>query len=115
VTVTGGHGLGGVGPFGPWPFRLDILFVLAGLAFMAWAVFRRRWAELVYVGIAVVSLATSTYYMSVAREALLWWPLWISLAIWLTRRRWLTVLYLTSSTAAMVGIACLFLSGNWAG
>jgi hypothetical protein len=115
LAGTGGHGLGGVGPFGPWPFRLDILLVLAGLAFMAWAVFRRRWAELVYVGIAVVSLATSTYYMSVAREALLWWPLWISLAIWLTRRRWLTALYLAASTAAMVGIACLFLSGNWAG
>jgi hypothetical protein len=112
---AGGHGLGGVGPFGPWPFRLDILIVLAGLVFMAWAVFRRRWAELVYVGIAVVSLATSTYYMSVAREALLWWPLWIALASWLTRRRWVAALYLSASTAAMAGIAWLFLSGHWAG
>lgn len=110
-----GGGLGGVGTFGPWPFRLDILIVAAGVAFALWAVFRRRWAELVYVGIAVVSLATSTYYMSVAREALLWWPLWIALAIWLTRHRWLTALYLVASSAAMIGISWLFLTGGWAG
>jgi hypothetical protein len=110
-----GHGLGGVGTFGPWPFRLDILVVFAGLAFAGWAVFRRRWAELTYVGIAVASLATSTYYMSVAREALLWWPLWIALAIWLSHRRWLTGLYLVVSSLMMVGISWLFLTGGWAG
>jgi hypothetical protein len=107
--------LGGVGPFDAWPFRLDILVVLAGLAFVGWAGFRRRWAELVYVGIAVVSLATSTYYMSVAREALLWWPLFIALAIWLSRRRWLTGVSLAVSGALMVGISWLFLTGSWAG
>ncbi|HEX4257918.1 MAG TPA: hypothetical protein VH089_22700 [Streptosporangiaceae bacterium] len=110
-----GHGLGGVGPFGPWPFRLDILMVLAGVVFLGWAAFRRRWAELTYVGLAVVALATSTYYMSVAREALLWWPLWIALAGWLSRRRWLTGLYLAASTAMMAGITWLFLTGHWAG
>jgi hypothetical protein len=110
-----GGGLGGVGTFGPWPFRLDILVVFAGVAFMGWAVFRRRWAELAYVGIAVVSMATSTYYMSVAREALLWWPLWIALASWLSRRRWLTGLYIVVSGAMMIGISWLFLTGGWAG
>jgi len=110
-----GGGLGGVGTFGPWPFRLDILVVAAGVAFAAWAVFRRRWAELVYVGIAVVSLGTSTYYMSVAREALLWWPLGIALALWLGRRRWLTGLCVAASGAVMVGISWLFLTGGWAG
>jgi hypothetical protein len=108
-------GLGGVGTFGPWPFRLDILVVFAGVAFAGCALFRRRWAELAYVGIAVVSLATSTYYMSVAREALLWWPLWIALAIWLSRRRWLAGLYVVVSGAMMVGISWLFLAGGWAG
>jgi hypothetical protein len=53
--------------------------------------------------------------MSVAREALLWWPLWIALASWLSRRRWLTGLYLTASTAMMAGITWLFLTGHWAG
>lgn len=110
-----GGGLGGVGTFGPWPFRLDILVVFAGVAFAGWALFRRRWAELAYVGIAVVSLATSTYYMSVAREALLWWPLWIALAIWLSRRRWLAGLYIVVSGAMMVGVSWLFLAGGWAG
>jgi hypothetical protein len=110
-----GSGLGGVGSFGPWPFRLDILVVFAGVAFACWAGFRRRWAELAYVGIAVASLATSTYYMSVAREALLWWPLWIALACWLSRHRWLTWLYVAVSGAMMVGVSWLFLTGGWAG
>jgi Mannosyltransferase (PIG-V) len=110
-----GGGLGGVGTFGPWPFRLDILVVFVGVAFAGWAAFRRRWAELAYVGIAVVSMATSAYYMSVAREALLWWPLWIALAIWLSRRRWLTGLYIVVSSAMMAGISWLFLAGGWAG
>jgi len=113
--VTSGN-LAGVGTFGPWPFRLDILAVGVGLVFVCWAAFRRRWAEFVYVGIAVVSMATSTYYMSVAREALLWWPLWIGLAIWLSHRRtWLTWLYVVVSGAMMVGISWLFLTGGWAG
>jgi hypothetical protein len=113
----GGFGrLQGTGSFGPWPYRLDILVVFAGVAFMGWAAFRRRWAELVYVGIAVVSLATSTYYMSVAREALLWWPLLIALAIWLSaRRRWLTGLSAGVSVVMMIGISWLFLTGSWAG
>ena len=89
--------------------------VFAGVAFVGWAALRRRWAELAYVGIAVVSMATSTYYMSVAREALLWWPLWIALAVWLSRRRWLTGLYIVVSGAMMIGISWLFLTGGWAG
>ncbi len=88
---------------------------MAGVAFAVWALFRRRWAELVYVGIGVVSLASSTYYMSVACEALLWWPLLIALAIWINRRRWLTGLPLAVSGAMMVGISWLFLTGSWAG
>lgn len=108
--------LQGVGPFGPWPYRLDILVIFVGVAFMGWAAFRRRWAELAYVGLAVVALATSTYYMSVAREALLWWPVLIAFARWLsTRRRWLTGLCAGVSAVMMVGISWLFLTGNWAG
>jgi hypothetical protein len=44
-----------------------------------------------------------------------WWPLWIALALWLSRRRWLTGLYLAVSSAAMVGVSWLFLTGGWAG
>jgi hypothetical protein len=115
----GGGGFGrlqGTGPFGPWPYRLDILMIFVGVAFMGWAAFRRRWAELTYVGLAVVALATSTYYMSVAREALLWWPVMIALALWLsTRRRWLTGLCTGASAVMMIGVSWLFLTGSWAG
>lgn len=113
----GGFGrLGGVGTMDAWPYRLDILMVFIGLAFAGWAIVRRRWAELTYVGLAVVSLATSTYYMSVGRDALLWWPLMIAVALWLsTRRRWVTGLCAGVSGLMMIGFCWLFLTGSWAG
>lgn len=119
LNASGGRGgvgrVAGVGSYGPWPFRLEILAALAGVVLLGWLALRRRWAELVYVGASVGALATSTYYISVPREMLLWWPLWISLGIWLSRRWWTAVLAAAASGAAMIGIAWLFLSGGWAG
>jgi hypothetical protein len=53
--------------------------------------------------------------MSVAREALLWWPLMIALGIWLSRRLWLASAAVLVSGTMMVGISWLFLTGGWAG
>ncbi|MBR7827269.1 hypothetical protein KDK95_13210 [Actinospica sp. MGRD01-02] len=116
-TGTGaGHGsLAGVGSFDAWAFRLELLAVLVGVATVLWLGWRRRWAELTYVGISVFTLATSTYYQSIPREMLLWWPLWVGAAIWLAARRWATVAVLSVSGALMVGVTLLYFSGQWAG
>jgi hypothetical protein len=112
----GGGRLAGVGTFDAWEFRLELLAVLVGIATVLGLAWRRRWAELTYVGISVFVLITSTYYMSIPREMLLWWPLWIGGAIWLAGRRWwVTAATLTVSGALMVGVALLYFSGQWAG
>ena len=117
VTVGPGgrHGLAGIGPLDQWEFKLELLAALVGVALVGWLAWRRRWAELVYVGLSVFGLVTSTAYMSIPREMLLWWPLWIGLAIWLARRRWARAAYIAVSGSLMIGVALLFFSGQWAG
>ena len=112
----GGGGLAGVGTFDEWAFRLELLAAIVGVATIVWLGWRRRWAELTYVGISVITLITSTYYQSIPREMLLWWPLWVGAAIWLAGKRWwVTGAALAVSSSLAVGVALLYLSGQWAG
>ncbi len=76
---------------------------------------RRRWAEAVYVGLGVGALATSTYYLSVDRATLLWFPLWLLLAGATARRPWLHAAYLSTAAPLSVVLALAFTSGRWIG
>jgi hypothetical protein len=98
-----------------WPFQLELVSMVVGLALICWLAARRAWPELVYVTLSVASLATSFWYESVPRDMLLWWPLWIGLACWAARRPSVRVVYLCVVTPMMVGLAFLFLSGQWSG
>jgi Mannosyltransferase (PIG-V) len=111
----GPHPLAGIGPFNQWEPKLEMLAAVVGVVLVAWLAWRRRWAEFVYVGLSVIALVASTVYMSIPREMLLWWPLWISLSIWMSRRTWAQVAYVVVSGSLMVGVALLFFSGQWAG
>jgi hypothetical protein len=96
-----------------WSFRAEIAAMVIGVIVCAVLVFRRRWAELVYVGGQVVALGTSSYYLSVARTTLLWWPLWLMLAEWSTRRRWVHPAYLAVAPALMALMVVTFVQGHW--
>jgi hypothetical protein len=98
-----------------WSFRAEVLAIVLGLALTVVLLVMRRWGEAVFVGLQVVALATSSYYLSVARSTLLWFPLWLLLARWSLRRRWLHVAYLTVSPALMVLGVIAFTSGHWVG
>lgn len=96
-----------------WAYRAEILAVLVGVALTVFLLARRRWAEATFVGLQVVGLACSAYYRSVPRAMLLWFPLWILLARWSLRRRWLHVAYLSVSPALMAVGVLTFTSGHW--
>jgi hypothetical protein len=98
-----------------WPFQLELVSMLVGFALLCWLVARRAWPEVTYVALSVGSLATSFWYESVPRDMLLWWPLWIGLAGWAARRPMVRVVYLSVVAPLMVGLAFLFLSGQWSG
>jgi hypothetical protein len=96
-----------------WSFRAEILAVLVGLALTLVLLLMRRWGEATYVGLSLVALATSTFYLSVARATLLWWPLFLLLARATQRRAWLHGLYVAASAPLMALLVLTFTSGRW--
>jgi hypothetical protein len=104
-----------LGPAYQWSFRAEVLAVAIGVAVTVLLVLRRRWPEAVYVGGQVAALATSAYYLSVARATLLWWPLWVMLAAASLRRRWLHPAYLAVAPALMLAGVVAFTQGRWVG
>jgi hypothetical protein len=115
-TTTWDAAFGGGQPLEfQWAFRAEIVAVLVGVALTVWCLRSRRWAEATYVGLQVVAFATSTWYFSVPRATLLWWPLWILLAQATLRRPALLSAYLAVVAPLSVLLTCVFVTGRWAG
>ena len=98
-----------------WAFGQEIVAVAVGLALTVVLAVRRRWAETVYVGLQVLAFALSSFYLSVGRGTLLWWPLWLLLAGASLRRPWLHKLYLALAPALMATYVIAFTGGGWVG
>jgi hypothetical protein len=67
------------------------------------------------VGLSVTALATSTYYLSVGRATLLWWPLFVLLAGASRARPALLWAWLAVSAPLMALGVLTFTSGRWVG
>jgi hypothetical protein len=98
-----------------WMFRAEIIAMIIGIALTVALLVWRRWGEATWIGLQVVAFGTSFWYFSVPRAMLLWWPLWIILAGWAVRRRWVLWFYLALSVPLMSVWAAAFLTGRWAG
>lgn len=98
-----------------WSWRTEILAVLLGAAFLAWLLWRRRWSEGTYVGLSLAAYATSSWYFSVPRSLLLWFPLWLALARFTLRRPVAFAAYLALLAPFSVVSVLLFTTGHWAG
>lgn len=96
-------------------FQLELAamaaMVLATLAFL----WRRRWPEAVYCGLAAAALGTQTWYQASPRTLLLLFPVWIGLAGLEARRPWVRYVYLGVSAPLAAVLALLFLTYQWAG
>jgi hypothetical protein len=96
-----------------WSFSAELVAVLVGLALTVVLLLRKRWGEATYVGLSLAALATSTFYLSVARATLLWWPLFLLLARASQRRAWVHGLYVAASAPLMALMVLTFTSGRW--
>ncbi|SHL25659.1 hypothetical protein [Actinacidiphila paucisporea] len=96
-------------------FQFELAGMVVGLALFGLLVWRRRWAEAVYLGLTLWALGTSYWYMSVPRASLLWWPLWTVAAGWTLRRPWLRTAYVAVAGPLMTVLTVAFTSGRWAG
>lgn len=58
-------------------FRVELAAAGIGVALTIWLIAKRRWPEAAYVGLQMAAFLTSSYYLSIGRATLLWWPLWV--------------------------------------
>jgi hypothetical protein len=114
TTWTGATASGQPADFA-WQFRADIAAMALGVALTLVLVGMRRWGEGTYIGLQVAALATSSYYLSVGRATLLWWPLWVLLARAGARRRGIFAAYVAVSAPLMAVTVVGFTTGRWVG
>lgn len=96
-------------------FQLELAAVITGILLLVVLMRQRLWPEVTYVGLSLSALGASYWYMSVPRAALLWWPLWISLAAWSVRRPWVRSAYVAIAVPLTTLVTVTFTSGRWAG
>lgn len=98
-----------------WAFRGELVAAAVGVALTIWLLVARQWGELTYVGLQVASLLSSSFYLSVPRATLLWWPLWLLIAWIGLRHRWIHATYLAVSVPLMATMLIAFTRGAWVG
>ncbi|WP_123669654.1 hypothetical protein [Actinocorallia herbida] len=96
-------------------FRVEIAAAAVGVLLVAWLLHQRQWPEFVYVATQLAAFMTSSFYLSIGRATLLWFPLWIVLGHLMSRHRWLLAVYLSISLPLMVAFTASFTQGQWTG
>jgi hypothetical protein len=96
-------------------FQAELVAMVIGLVLLGLLLRFRHWAEAVYVGLSLLALGMSYWYMSIPRATLLWWPLWIGLGSWSLRRPGIKIAYLCTVVPLSTIVALTFFTGRWAG
>jgi hypothetical protein len=98
-----------------WMFRAELVALFIGLLLLVWLVWRRSWGEAAWVAATVGAFSTSFWIYSLTRATLLWWPLWIGLAVMARRKPWLGRLYFALAVPLAAIWAAGFFTGRWSG
>ena len=74
--------------FTNWMFawRLEILAAIIGLAVVVWALLKAEWGYAAYMGSGLAALITSSWYYSIPRMLLTWFPIMLFLVEFARRR-----------------------------
>lgn len=113
-TVEAMKGIDDLTPQAQW--GIDIGAVTLCLLAAAYMVYRRYWPELTLTLITVGVLASGFNYMSIMRNTLTIFPLFVLGGGILARRReWFTAMVLTLSGVWMIGTTALYTLTKWAG
>ena len=94
-------------------WRLEVVAAVAGLLIVIWALSKREWGYSAYMATFLVPLLVSSYYYSIPRMLLTFFPLFLFLADFTGRHRhvhdWAVISF--GSFAAM-GVV-IFTRGAW--
>jgi hypothetical protein len=103
------------GAHSAWMFRAELVALAVALLLTVGLLVRRRWGEATWVGLQLIAFVTSSWVMSLPRATLLWWPLWVGVAVLAVRRPWLGDAWLAVSAPLMAVWTAAYLQGIWAG
>nr|WP_189183484.1 mannosyltransferase family protein [Microbispora rosea] len=97
-------------------YREEILSAMVLVVLIVARLIRRNWADVAYLAPqAVALLAMSSFYMSVGRASLLWWPLYISVGLVGSRKPWVFMAYLAVAAPVWAINVGNFTTGAWVG
>ena len=97
----------------PSRFVIEIVAMALLVAACAWLFAQRWWAEASYVLVTLVSLGTSSVYLSVPRSAVVLFPVWMMLGVLMTRHRWFRIAYLVVALPLLCYWVVRFTQGYW--
>lgn len=92
--------------------KVEIFCALTIASAVIYLAIDRDWPGVVYCGITLLTLTTSTFYMSIPRDMLTLFPIWVRLARSRETTRWS---WLSVSAPIMIMIGYFYLTGQWAG
>ena len=108
-------------PEWPWVFRGEIISMAVGVIVTFVCLFRKRLAEASWVGVQVIAFSLSSWFMSVNRAVLLWFPLWTNVGDLATHvgvqtkpRKIVMAVVVVVAVLVQGAWAWLFYTGRWA-
>ena len=97
----------------PQRYVIEIIAMALLVAACAWLFSQRWWGEAAYVLVTLISLGTSSVYLSVPRSAVVLFPVWMMLGLWMTRHRWFRIAYLVVALPLLCYWVVRFTQGFW--
>jgi hypothetical protein len=93
-------------------YRFDIFWTFAFAAVGVVLLVKRWWGEATFVLVTVASLST-TVWGSVGRYALVIFPMWMLVGLWMTRSRIVRIGYVSVAAPIMIVSVAIFVNGYW--
>jgi hypothetical protein len=94
-------------------YRVEIAAMAILLVVGVVLLVKRWWGEATYVLLTCIALGTSTLYYSVPRSALVLFPVWMLLGVWMTRWRAVAWTYVAIAAPLMLVGVIGFTQGLW--
>ena len=96
-----------------WFWAAQLAAVVLGVVLVIALARSRRWGEMTFVGVNLVTMTATSFYASGARAALVWFPLYLLLARLSARRPWVHGAVVWTCAPLMICFVLVFTNAMW--
>ena len=94
-------------------FITEIIAMALLAVFTVLVLLRRWWGEGAFMLVTLISLGTSTWYYSIPRAAVVLFPIWVLLGLWMSRSRTFRATYAVISLPFLALVVARFVQAQW--